>query len=341
MFPFDQPWPSAAYATLLAVTFGLHFAAAAFVLGGSGWVAIAQLLRPGRSHPVTDILVDWMPFAMGATITLGVAPLLFVQIVDQEGFYTANLLLFHRWMAMLPILILAFYMLYLLKGAPRLRQHVLGGRVVPLLVFAATAFVALSWSENHLLSLDRGAWVDLYREGAMRFATPELWPRFALACASSAVGLAAVLANAKGGRARGRTLGTVALAGLIATAAAGTWLARAGHASAMPPIAWVAAAGALFGAATASVVAARGRLALAAWIAAAIALGFVREALRSARLGDALPAERHRAAAEHSGGLWLFALIAMILLAVAVPLVRAVRRDLVRSDRARTMGEPR
>ena len=51
-----------------------------------------------------------------AAITAGVAPLLFLQILYQREFYTANLLLFNRWMAILPVLIVGFYSLYLIKG---------------------------------------------------------------------------------------------------------------------------------------------------------------------------------------------------------------------------------
>ena len=42
--------------------------------------------------------------------------LLFVQVLDKHHFYTANLLLFNRWMLFLLVLIAGFYLLCLLKA---------------------------------------------------------------------------------------------------------------------------------------------------------------------------------------------------------------------------------
>ena len=59
---------------------------------------------------------------LGLAITTGIATLLFLQILYKREFYTANLLLFNRFMLLLPALIFAYYMLYLIKS------HALGGR---------------------------------------------------------------------------------------------------------------------------------------------------------------------------------------------------------------------
>ena len=49
-----------------------------------------------KSDPLAAPLRDWLPFVLSAAITAGIAPLLFVQILYQRAFYTANLLLFNR-----------------------------------------------------------------------------------------------------------------------------------------------------------------------------------------------------------------------------------------------------
>ncbi len=117
---------------------------------------------------------------LSAAITAGVAPLLFVQILYQRAFYTANLLLFHRWMAILPALLVGFYALYLLKNwpdrsRPRLRMATAG------VTFACFAFVGWSWTENHLLSLQsQQVWVDQYVSQALRYRTSQLLPRLGI-----------------------------------------------------------------------------------------------------------------------------------------------------------------
>ena len=62
------------------------------------------------------VVRDWLPAVLGLAITTGIAPLLFVQILYKRQFYTANLLLFNRFMLLLPALIVAYYMLYLVKS---------------------------------------------------------------------------------------------------------------------------------------------------------------------------------------------------------------------------------
>ena len=103
VFPWALGGPLSLYLGLYVVTLALHAAFVGYVLGGSGWVAVAALRR--RPDPVAAVARDWLPFALGAAITAGVAPLLFVQLVHQERFYTSNLLLFNRWMAVVPVLI--------------------------------------------------------------------------------------------------------------------------------------------------------------------------------------------------------------------------------------------
>ena len=96
MFPFGFPGPTAFYLTLLVLTFALSQALMHYVLAGCLYVAWATMW-PGKGgvprdqQPLAATLRDWMPFLLGAAITAGVAPLLFIQIVYQRQFYTANL----------------------------------------------------------------------------------------------------------------------------------------------------------------------------------------------------------------------------------------------------------
>lgn len=177
LFPLTLPWPTVGYVALYLVTLLLHAIFMSYVLAGVLTVALAKVravVRGAPTGPISAVLVDWLPFSLSAAITAGVAPLLFVQILYQEAFYTANLLAFHRWMAILPVLIVAFYLLYVLKakaGAPRLSAG------VSILIAAAVLFVGWSWVENHLLSLDRAAWTEQYASGAMAYRDPAVFAR--------------------------------------------------------------------------------------------------------------------------------------------------------------------
>jgi len=153
-----------------------------YVLAGSSYLAVHSIIRgSGESQcPVADLLRDWLPFMLSMAITAGIAPLLFLQILYQEHFYTANLLLFYRWMAILPVLIIGFYLAYLLKSGMTQRWPIYLRGLVGVGVFACFAFVGFSWVENHLLSVDKEAWTAQYASGSVVFRSPELIPRFAL-----------------------------------------------------------------------------------------------------------------------------------------------------------------
>jgi len=196
-FPFGFPGPTALYLTLLVATWMLHVVFMHYVLGGSIYLAI-RTLRGGRNHDTcatVSLLREWMPFILSAAITAGIAPLLFAQVVYQQRFYTANLLLFYRWLAILPALLVAFYLLYVLKAKFALVQHASVRLVVKLIVCACFLYVAWLWTMNHLLSVQSlETWTAQYAEGTVYYRTSELLPRLALWVASSFPTLAVWLA---------------------------------------------------------------------------------------------------------------------------------------------------
>lgn len=181
-FPFAYPLPTAFYLTLYAATLVIHVVFMNYVLAGSAFLAAFAVLRKGDAtdeaeDPLAAALRDWMPFMLSAAITAGIAPLLFVQILYQVPFYTANLLLFHRWMSILPVLIGGFYLLYLLKSRLLARASFAWRIAVGCGAFACFAFTAWSWTENHLLSLSESAWPGQYVSGNIFYTHPELLPR--------------------------------------------------------------------------------------------------------------------------------------------------------------------
>lgn len=191
IFPFNLPAPTAWYAVLYVVTLLMHIVFMSYVLAGSIMLGVAGFrgmlgskAKPSDWSAVTTILKDWMPFALSAAITAGIAPLLFIQILYQQEFYTANLLSFHRWMAILPVLIVAFYLLYLLK-AHRIEGKTALQGIVAMLVMACILFVGWSWVENHLLSLNRAAWPTQYEVQAMVYKDPAILPRLGFWIASA------------------------------------------------------------------------------------------------------------------------------------------------------------
>lgn len=228
-FPFGLPGSTALYLCLYVLTLAVHAVFISYVLAGSGYMAVWALRRQLRgvdasADPMAATLRDWLPFALGVAITAGVAPLLFVQILYKHQFYTANLLLFHRWMAIVPVLMAGFYLLYLAKSKrietwrPMARTAVAGG------AFACFVFIAYSFAENHLLALqDQREWVRFYAEQRIVFTheqTPVrvgLWLGGALPVFATVIGWQLCAATDEPPRAS-RVAGIMALAGIAIAA---------------------------------------------------------------------------------------------------------------------------
>ncbi len=179
VFPFGFPAASARYLTLYVLTLAVHVVFMHYVIAGTGWLAISGILGLGESS-LTKTLRDWMPAALSAAITAGVAPLLFVQILYKHAFYTSNLLLFHRWMSILPVLIVGFYLLYVMKSRQINNWPLVARWAVVLLAFGCFAFTGYSWTENHVLSLQKSEWPTVFEQSRTFYGNAEILPRLAL-----------------------------------------------------------------------------------------------------------------------------------------------------------------
>jgi len=170
MFPFGFDSHLAFYLVVYVLTLVVHVFLMAYVLAGSLWLSWATLFpgadaTPRAKQPLARILRDWMPFALSGAITAGVAPLLFVQILYRQQFYTANLLLGWRWMVVIPVLVMAFYLLYVVKSNAVGRMSLPVRLGLSVSIAACFLFVAFCWTANHLLSLDATVWPEAYGSG--------------------------------------------------------------------------------------------------------------------------------------------------------------------------------
>jgi hypothetical protein len=212
----------APYLALMIASFALHALLISFVLGGAGYV-LARLIR-GGDDALAAASRDWLPFALGAAITAGVAPLLFVQIVYQPRFYTANLLLFVRWLAIVPALIVGFYALYLGKSARAAAWPRRWRGAVAALALGCFVFVAWSWIEDHALAMQRdpATWAAHYGRAALRHRDSMIAPRLVMWLGlAAAIWPAGLLIVAPGAAlAERRRAAAIALVGLVIAGAA-------------------------------------------------------------------------------------------------------------------------
>ena len=300
MWPFEASMQSVWLALYLA-TFALHAVFVSTVAIGTGYALI-------RRDALADKLRDWLPFLLGAGITAGVAPLLFLQLLYQRRFYTANLLMGPRWGAVVPALIVGFYALYLAKASVKWRRPALA------VGLACFLFVAWSWTEIHTLMLAEPAWRAMYAAGDRIYADAGIAPRLGMWLGAMAALFALVAAYLE----PARRVAVIALAGLvIATACALVIGWDAAHGWSYILVGAVAVAAGGWG-----MLAATGRglpVATGGTAAALVAGAIVREAPRLAFL------EPVRPEAVGAGGLPVFAITLAVGVAAIAWIVRTVR----------------
>jgi hypothetical protein len=120
---------------LHVLTLALHFAAMGLLFGGLGLILVARV-DDKWNRPAVRTFLRALPSAMAATVTLGVAPLLFVQLVYHRQVYAAAIVSAWYWMALLAAVVVAYFLLYRVALVPRLAP----GRVS---LWLTVAFVAL------------------------------------------------------------------------------------------------------------------------------------------------------------------------------------------------------
>lgn len=172
IFPFHLESNLAFYLVIYVLTLVLHAIFMTYVLAGSMFLAWAAIFPghqavPRAQSPLAKILREWMPFVLSAAITAGVAPLLFVQIIYRREFYTSNLLLGWRWMAVVPVLIVGFYLLYVVKSKVISTWKLPFRIAVVAGVSACFLFVAFCWTTNHLLAINESRWATVYESGSV------------------------------------------------------------------------------------------------------------------------------------------------------------------------------
>jgi hypothetical protein len=96
---------------LHVLTLSLHLAVMNFLLGGIVVVVWGKLNGQG-DHSIAGKFVRIFPSIMATTVTLGVAPLLFLQAVYPRQMYPAAIVMGVFWLLVIPAVIASYYSLY-------------------------------------------------------------------------------------------------------------------------------------------------------------------------------------------------------------------------------------
>lgn len=175
------PAPVWLFHILLVFTFFLHLLFVNLTLGGTLLAAIAHSLSGGRSDDPRGVLAKRMmavnSYGISLTITTGIAPLLFIQLLYHQFFYAGTILIGGMWFSLLILLIVGYYSAYLYKfrGAPARGS---GGGIW--LWSSALLFLAIGAIQVavHLIHVQPGSWEAVSANPWVVLADPTFVPRF-------------------------------------------------------------------------------------------------------------------------------------------------------------------
>jgi drug/metabolite transporter (DMT)-like permease len=167
--PNPLPAPYWLFKLLLLVTFFLHIVAMNFMLGGAVLAVFARFTSKGKEfrNRIFLDLAKKIPVFLAATITIGIAPLLFVQAIYGQYFYTSTILIAWPWFLLLVLLVVAYYGFYYVAYNGKRRPGPAG--IVLLVSLALVLIVGFIQSTNVTLMQNPTHWAAKY------FASPTGW----------------------------------------------------------------------------------------------------------------------------------------------------------------------
>lgn len=233
--PLGYPVPLVIIQALSYLTLTLHFVAMAFTLGSAFLLLWVKLKRGEYTQTIEKYLSHALPLGFSYLVTLGIPPLLFLQVVYGQQFYASSVIIGGHWILVVPLLILAYGLFYLNKLAPdkwpRGQWALIG------LALLSMLGIGFFYVNNITLSQTPERWLELYAAnpggGTLNRGEPTRFPRFLLFTAPALCGgglglLFAGIFLQRSGKDSARTFKGLAwkacLIGLVLQLAGGAWL---------------------------------------------------------------------------------------------------------------------
>jgi hypothetical protein len=233
--PLGYPVPLELLRGLSYLTLTLHLLAMYFTLGGVALWLYLRLRKPAHGESMSAFLGGGLTLGFSYLVTLGIPPLLFVQVMYGQLFYSSSVIVGAHWILVVPLLIVAYGLFYLHKLT---RRKSPGPQWVYLLIgFLAMLTIGFFYVNNLTLMQTPERWMAIYQERpnglALNMGEPTVVSRLLmfLSPALAVSGLGLLLAGAflrrweqeeKGRAFQGFGLRAF-LAGIVLAVAFGAW----------------------------------------------------------------------------------------------------------------------
>lgn len=171
--PIPVPAPVWLMKLLSLVTLALHFAAVMIVVGSLLLVLCLNATgrrRKSEGHvSAAYTLAKRLPVLMTWVINLGVPPLLFAQVLYGPAIYSSSVLIGVLWFSVIPLLMLAYWLMYRTVAAFDARKTPAWTALFALLVVLGIGQI---YAMNMTLMLRPEVWADMYKASPIGAKAP-------------------------------------------------------------------------------------------------------------------------------------------------------------------------
>ncbi|OQX05425.1 MAG: hypothetical protein BWK76_27550, partial [Desulfobulbaceae bacterium A2] len=180
---------------LLTLTFLLHLLVMNLLLGG-GIIALVNQVRSSGDLALSRDVGKKLPYCLAFTVNFGVAPLLFLQVLYGQFFYSSTVFMAWFWLSIIPLLIISYYLAYIHNSHfERLGDSRSVLLAVVLLALLLIGFFFVNNLTMMQLPTSWGRFLSRPSGLLLNLADPTLWPRYLhfLLSALAVAGLALAL----------------------------------------------------------------------------------------------------------------------------------------------------
>jgi hypothetical protein len=175
------PAPSWLFLILDLLTFTLHILVINVVVGGSLLLLYSRLRNndPGLEKSLHGGLATKIPTGFALGVNLGVAPLLFLQVIYGHLFYSSSVLMAVYWILIIPLLIIAYYGAYV--HVRKYQSAEILSKVALFITCIILLYIAFIYVNNMTLMSQPEKWGAYFenRSGTiLNWSDPTLIPRY-------------------------------------------------------------------------------------------------------------------------------------------------------------------
>lgn len=180
--PLGYPVPAWILLDLSFLTLTLHLLAMNFTIGGAAILLFTLVRKNPDYRGIRHFFGSGLPLGVSYIITLGIPPLLFVQVLYGQLFYSSSILVGSFWIQVIPALIIAYSGFYYHKFKRQERPRWQWPITIVSLIFLL--YIGYIYVNNFTLSMMPEKWLPIYAAnpagGVLHHGEPTVIPRLLL-----------------------------------------------------------------------------------------------------------------------------------------------------------------